>query len=213
MPRNRARAFVAKTLAKKPGNPSESLRVRSTSYNGDYAAFAWALSDAKVVARFWSYVCRTKPDACWLWQGNCVGRGSKNRPEQGKHGQFTYTYHKKQYHVFAHRFAYALKHGPIPSGVLICHTCDCPPCCNERHFFAGSVADNMADAARKGRLTVPRTRTLSLYDRLRIYREPTYPGVCVNFAREYGVTKACISLIRSGRFLGSGRWSGTKVVA
>ena len=158
--------------------------------------------------RFWSHVDKNGPihpvlgTRCWLWTANCAGRPSKTYPNRRQHGQFTYSVDGRQYHVYAHRFAWELKHGPIPHGKQICHHCDVPPCVNDAHHFLGTQDDNMKDAARKHRLTVPRTRTLSLLDRLTIQRTADYRGVCVELARRYGVTKTCISLIRSGRFVG-----------
>lgn len=51
----------------------------------------------------------------------------------------------------AHRFAWRLAHGRIPEGMVICHHCDNPLCCNVDHLFLGTVADNNADKMRKGR--------------------------------------------------------------
>jgi hypothetical protein len=110
----------------------------------------------------------------------------------------------------AHRVAWELTHGPIPADKQLNHHCDQPICCNTLHMYVGSQLDNMRDAAARSRFTVPRTRTLTLYQRLTIYQTPEYRGVCVALARHYGVTKTCISVIRRGRFLGSGVWAGTK---
>jgi hypothetical protein len=57
--------------------------------------------------------------------------------------------------VLAHRVAYELKHGPIPDGMKVCHSCDNPPCCNDEHLFLGTQADNMADRDAKGRGKFP----------------------------------------------------------
>lgn len=170
-----------------------------------------------IVPRFWSHVNKNGPvhpilgTCCWLWTANCVGKGNKTHPKNSKHGQFTYTLkNQPQVHVYAHRFAWELKHGPIPDGVFLLHHCDVPPCVNDAHLFLGNQDDNMKDAAKKNRFTVPRTKTFTLAERLAIYQAPNYRGICVDLAEQHGVTKACISTIRRGRFLGSGVWAGTK---
>lgn len=188
-----------------------------------------AASDPLICARFWSHVDKNGPvhpllgTRCWLWTANVVGHGNKNQPANSRHGQFTYRLHPsrpwlggtKQHHIYAHRFSWVIAHGSIPIGLHACHHCDCPPCVNDAHLFLGTHDDNMKDATRKrrfeGRSSVPRTRILSLSDRLTIYHAPNERGVCVVLAQRYGVTAHAIAQIRRGRFLGSGVWSGTKV--
>lgn len=79
------------------------------------------------------------PGECWVWTGftNESGYGLIGLP--GSRIAFT------------HRVAYALHHNTDPGPLLVCHTCDNPPCCNPAHLFTGSQVDNMADMARKGR--------------------------------------------------------------
>lgn len=50
-----------------------------------------------------------------------------------------------------HRLVWTTYRGEIPDGILCCHTCDNPPCCNLEHLFLGTQSDNINDAVAKGR--------------------------------------------------------------
>lgn len=54
--------------------------------------------------------------------------------------------------LLAHRAAWMVYRGPIPSGVQVLHRCDVPLCCNPDHLFLGSQTDNMQDCKSKGRM-------------------------------------------------------------
>ncbi len=78
-------------------------------------------------------------DECWPFMGFCTDKG---------YGMI-WDGHRS---CFTHRVAYEDKYGPIGS-VMVCHSCDNPPCTNPAHLFTGTGFDNMRDAARKGRLS------------------------------------------------------------
>ena len=47
---------------------------------------------------------------------------------------------------------YRLRHGPVPKGLQVCHTCDAPRCMEDAHHWLGTQKENMQDAAKKGRM-------------------------------------------------------------
>ncbi len=50
-----------------------------------------------------------------------------------------------------HRVVWLAYYGHIPEGMLVCHTCDRPSCCNPKHLFLSTHKGNTADAISKGR--------------------------------------------------------------
>lgn len=138
------------------------------------------------VTRFRERVQVADPDACWNWQA------AKNQRGYG----VAWCGDKTR---LAHRVAWFLETGQWPSDCL-CHRCDNPACCNPRHLFEGSRADNLADMRTKGRAapmpvkfgSANHTTPLSEGD-VRAIRSACADGEPQAWvARRYGVSTAAI---------------------
>ena len=98
---------------------------------------------ASDIERFWSRVAKRGREDCWIWQG------TTNRSGYGLMAVGS----RKPYRIIrAHRIAYLLDHGKDPGSLLVCHTCDNPPCVNPFHLWLGDIGANIRDAATKGRI-------------------------------------------------------------
>src|SRR5215831_2389589 len=125
---------------------------RQQKYGDPLAHIPLRPKSLPIAERFWRHVDQSGgPAACWPWMANKTQSG---------HGLFRVSQHDQwpeKSHV-AHRIAYILVYGPIPSGLEIDHTChtkDCPfpgprclhrACCNPAHLEAVTHAEN----ARRG---------------------------------------------------------------
>jgi len=95
----------------------------------------------------WSKVDKKGEDDCWNWLGykNNEGYG---RTWINDHGYYA---HRVIFNLaFPKTITLNAPESTADSGFLL-HTCDNPSCCNPKHLFVGTHADNMADKVAKGR--------------------------------------------------------------
>lgn len=80
----------------------------------------------------------------WLWKGalrpDGYGRADRYDPAT-----------RKNLNCYAHRYAWELYYGPIPTGWDVLHHCDIRACVHPLHLFLGTDSDNQADSGAKGR--------------------------------------------------------------
>lgn len=135
--------------------------------------------------RFWAMVERIPFHDCWEWVGSVRGNG---------YGFFEI----RRKRLGSHRYVWILTRGSIPDGIEVCHSCDNRLCCNPRHLFLGTHADNMRDMAKKGRATKIRGSAhyearLTEADVARVRASDASDLV---FAELFGVTRQAIYRIR-----------------
>lgn len=105
--------------------------------------------------------------------------------------------------IRAHRAAWVLKNGPIPSGLYVCHSCDNPLCCNVSHLFLGTPKQNMADKEAKGRGTKPPVHFGEKHHNTKITAAQMQeirisPDTLHEIAARYGVSSKTVWRIKKG---------------
>lgn len=146
----------------------------------------FAVRRESIERRFRAFYLQAE-NGCWIWTGGF---------DRGRYGQF----YISQFKVAAHRVSYALRHGPIAEGLIVCHKCDDPTCVNPDHLFLGTDLDNNADRSAKRRTHQP-------FGSVESYRKLSEEQVRTiltdgrsarALAREFGVSSNTVSKIRRG---------------
>ena len=144
------------------------------------------------VDQFWTKGIRQ--GACLIWVGSTTPKG---------YGEVYWNGRSRRVHCVA----WELVNGcPVPDGRVICHNCpggDNPACYEPSHLWTGTVAQNNADKAAKGRAStgqrhssakLTETQVLEIRSRLASGRAKQR-----ELAIEYGVSHGLIAHIAVGR--------------
>lgn len=125
---------------------------------------------------------------CWIWM-----LGTVNGYGKLKWGGTMVRVNRLSYKAFV---------GPIPDGLLVCHRCDIPECCNPHHLFLGTSLDNAQDKVKKGRLYTGEPQRGERHGNARwtdeqilAIRADTDPQTVI--AKKYGTRQGTISQIKS----------------
>ncbi len=141
----------------------------------------------------WPKIDKRGPDDCWPWLASSLPSG------YGKLNLGGSSY-------LAHRIVYKLAKGE-PGDLHVCHSCDNPKCCNPNHLWLGTAADNQRDSGEKGRANRhspcgekngQSTLTLAQVIEIKTRLKNPYLGLNKVLAKEYDVSRALISNIKTG---------------
>jgi hypothetical protein len=111
---------------------------------------------------------------------------------------------RKRRNLRMSRVAYEVYIGPIPKGLLVCHTCDNPRCHNPEHLFIGTHSDNSQDMWNKKRHSISGGALPGEHHhgskltniQVEEIRSSTKKGTVLSV--DYGVSNATISRARRG---------------
>lgn len=140
--------------------------------------------------RFWAKVDKRGPDECWPYLGGPFTNYGLFYPPGGPA-------------VMAHRFSFALVHGPIREGLHIDHTCHtndlscaggptCPHrrCMNPRHMEPVTLIENVARGRSVSAVNASKTHCIHGHE---FTPENTYRVVRVASGRVRRMCRACIA--------------------
>ena len=142
-----------------------------------------------IESRFWSKVDKRGLNECWLWTGAVCG---------GANGYGCIKIAGRA--VRANRVAWEMAYGPVPEGLLVCHSCDTPLCVNVQHLWIGTNAENMEDRNRKKRNAAGQRHGRTHLTSEDIHAIRAAVGSQKAIAIKFGIAPSSVSAIRSRKF-------------
>lgn len=126
---------------------------------------------------------------CWIWTRGHIDAHIAGVPLKDGYGTFKYM--GEQW--LTHRLAWFLTYGYVPKNMIL-HHCDTPSCCNPKHLFEGTDADNSKDMIKKGRAKWANgeriTASKLTESKVREIRNKYPDKRVMELALEYGVSRA-----------------------
>lgn len=98
----------------------------------------------------------------------------------------------------AHRIAYELAKGPIPSNLQVLHKCDNPCCINPEHLIVGSSRDNQKDKVNKNRQAKGASHGAAVLTAEDVEKIRADSRLLKFIAKDYGICVSQVGNIRRG---------------
>lgn len=142
--------------------------------------------------RYHSGYIKKGENECWNWIKSFNLNG---------YGKFHMSINGKKKSLVASRYGWELINGNIPDGLLVCHSCDNPPCQNPKHWFLGTSKDNTQDMIKKNRLHDQRgelngVAKVTAIQVIEIRKRYPLDGISqAKLGKEYGLTQSGIKAI------------------
>lgn len=136
---------------------------------------------------FWKKVAVSSEDACWPYTGYL-------HMKRGGYGQASW----QGKPIKAHRLAYLLANDHLPPALDVLHKCDNPACCNPKHLYLGTDAENSRDKVSRGRQCKGESRPLAKLTEREVLTIRLESASINTVCKRFGVSKGLISGIRNG---------------
>ena len=125
------------------------------------------------------------PTLCWEWPKFKDKEGYGRTKLNGKTS-------------IAHRAAWIIANGPIPSGASVLHKCDNPSCVNPNHLFLGTQKENIADCIAKNRFPKGERNGWAKINERVAADIRAASGTQVEIAAAFGISQSLVSAVRRG---------------